>query len=124
MMQRLVRVLVIEDDATIQQTVAEVLREEGYLVDVATHGGEALDAARRAWPDVILLDLNLPVMDGWQFREALLSIEGGGSAKLILMTADNAAADKARRLGACAFLEKPFDLNQMLAVVCSVADSA
>jgi CheY-like chemotaxis protein len=118
------RVLVVEDDLLIRGMVAEVLAEEGYLVDLASHGAEALDCARRALPDVVLLDLNLPVMDGWQFRDALRRMDGGDTPRLILMTADHRAAVKAERVGARSYLEKPFDLDDMLALVSSAARAA
>ena len=120
-MQHEVRVLVVEDEQQIRGTVAEVLADEGYLVDVASNGVEALDCALRALPDVVLLDLNLPVMDGWAFRDALRGLAGGDAPRLIVMTADNRAAAKAQRIGAHAYLSKPFDLDYLLIVVSSVA---
>jgi CheY-like chemotaxis protein len=66
---RVKRILVVDDDPDIRETITELLQEEGYVVTAAAHGGEALSALR-ADPTVglILLDLMMPIMDGWQFR--------------------------------------------------------
>ena len=119
-----VRVLVVEDDVHVRQDLADVLGEEGYLVDVASHGLEALERARRALPDVVLLDLKLPVMDGWAFRRELLALEGGERPRIILVTADLHTSEKASRLGASAYVQKPFDVDELLATVSAVARAA
>ena len=116
-----IRVLVVEDERDTRQTLAEVLTEEGYLVDVASHGAEALERARSALPDIVLLDLNMPVMDGWGFRAALQEIDGGERPKIILLTADYNSREKAARIGARAYLTKPFDLDELLATISAVA---
>ena len=120
----LTRVLVVEDEQQTQQILAEVLAEEGYRVDVASHGLEALERVRHAMPDVVLLDLNMPVMDGWAFREALMELDVESHAKIILLTADVNSREKAGRLGARAFLTKPFRIDDVLAMVSEVAQEA
>lgn len=64
------RILVVDDDLDVRETLADVLSDAGYEVHVAEHGGEALAVLRAArdLPGLILLDLAMPVMDGWQFR--------------------------------------------------------
>jgi DNA-binding response OmpR family regulator len=119
-----VRVLVVEDDLHVRRDLADVLEEEGYLVDVASHGLEALERARRALPDVVLLDLSLPVMDGWAFRRELLGLEGGERPRIILVTADLHTSEKASRLGASAYVQKPFDVDELLATVSAVTRAA
>ena len=121
MTERNTRVLVVEDELATQQILAEILSDEGYEVDVASHGLQALDRVRQALPDVVLLDLNMPVMDGWGFQDALRKLDGGDHPQIILLTADYNARDQARRLGARAYLTKPFDIDKLLATVSEVA---
>ena len=64
------QILVVEDDDAIRGLVSEVLRDDGYDVREATNGVEALDRLREERPDLIVLDLMMPVMDGWAFVEA------------------------------------------------------
>src|SRR5438105_5111134 len=64
------RVLVVDDDAGIRSIVAELLEDEGYTVDTAGDGAQALQRAREAPPAALLLDLMMPVLDGWGFVEA------------------------------------------------------
>jgi two-component system chemotaxis response regulator CheY len=62
------RVLIVEDDRSIRGTLAEILADEGYLVQTAENGQQALEVCRaQLAPDLILLDLQMPVMDGWEF---------------------------------------------------------
>src|SRR5258708_32179963 len=63
-------VLVVDDDPAIRGLVADALRGEGYSVDLAAHGREALDAMRARCPATVVLDLMMPVMDGFSFMEA------------------------------------------------------
>jgi two-component system chemotaxis response regulator CheY len=122
MTERGIRVLVVEDELPTQQILAEILTDEGYDVAVASHGLQALDCVRHAMPDVVLLDLNMPVMDGWGFRKALREdVEGGERPRIILLTADYNSREKAERIGAEAFLTKPFDIDRLLATVSEVA---
>jgi two-component system chemotaxis response regulator CheY len=116
-----VRVLVVEDELPTQQVLAEILTDEGYVVDVASHGLQALERVRLALPDVVLLDLNMPVMDGWGFRRALRQMEGGDRPQIILLTADYNSREKAERIGARAYLTKPFDIDQLLTTISEVA---
>ncbi|MBI4498774.1 MAG: response regulator transcription factor, partial [Chloroflexi bacterium] len=120
-MQRLIRVLVVEDDTATRVLLAELLAEEGYVVDVAAHGVEALERARTALPDVVLLDVHLPFMDSGTFREALLGLDGGDRAKVLILTAGFNARETTERLHAHAYLEKPFDIGQLLATVSALA---
>ena len=63
------QILVVEDDASIRGLVSDLLRDDGYQVSEACNGAEALDAVREQRPDLIVLDLMMPVMDGWTFVE-------------------------------------------------------
>ena len=109
-------VLVVDDDPDILQTLALCLSTEGYRVVMASNGQEALDILVREKPACILLDLMMPVMDGWQFVGEL---EGRGwrNTPLLILSADRSVQGHAMKLRAEAYLAKPFDLDELLGKV-------
>ena len=109
-------VLVVDDDPDILQTLALCLSTEGYRVQMAANGKEALQVLETERPAVILLDLMMPVMDGWQFV-AELDRRGQRAAPLLILSADRAVQGHAAKLRADAFLAKPFDLDELLVKV-------
>ena len=109
-------VLVVDDDPDILQTLALCLSTEGYRVQMAANGKEALEALAAERPAVILLDLMMPVMDGWQFV-AEMDKRGQRAAPLLILSADRAVQGHATKLRADAFLAKPFDLDELLVKV-------
>jgi two-component system, chemotaxis family, chemotaxis protein CheY len=110
-------ILVVDDDPDILDALSEILEAEGYEVDRARHGQEALSRLDQRHPDLILLDLMMPVMDGWEFAQALRRREDGAQVPVVVLSADRQAGAKARVVGARAFLAKPFELNELLRVV-------
>ena len=112
------RVLVVDDEPDIRQTIKDILEDEGYLVDVAASAAEAREARRRQRPDAVLLDIWMPDLDGisllreWNERGGLpcpvIMISGHGTVE---------TAVEATRLGAWDFLEKPVSLAKLLLVV-------
>src|SRR5438105_7776969 len=109
-------VLVVDDDPDILQTLALCLSTEGYRVLMAANGREALDVLSRERPAVILLDLMMPVMDGWQFVNEI-DARGMRKSPLLILSADRAVQGHAAKLRADAFLAKPFDLDELLGKV-------
>ncbi len=109
-------ILVVDDDPDILQTLALCLSTEGYRVTMAANGQEALTLLERDEPACILLDLMMPVMDGWQFV-AELDRQGKRKAPLLILSADRAVQGHANKLRADAFLAKPFDLDELLGKV-------
>ncbi len=109
-------ILVVDDDPDILQTLALCLSTEGYRVTMAANGQEALTQLERDKPACILLDLMMPVMDGWQFV-AELDRRGKRKAPLLILSADRAVQGHASKLRADAYLAKPFDLDQLLGKV-------
>ena len=109
-------VLVVDDDPDILQTLALCLSSEGYRVTTASNGREALDLLGKERPACVLLDLMMPVMDGWQFV-AELEQRGGRNSPLLILSADRAVQGHAAKLRAEAFLAKPFDLDELLGKV-------
>ena len=109
-------ILVVDDDPDILQTLALCLSTEGYGVLMASNGQEALEVLRQQKPACILLDLMMPVMDGWQFVTELEQ-RGWRKAPLLILSADRAVQGHATRLHADAYLAKPFDLDELLGKV-------
>jgi CheY-like chemotaxis protein len=109
------RILVVDDDEGILGFVTEALAEEGYEVLAARDGAEALEQASREPPDLILLDMRMPVMDGWQFTAAYRS-RPGPHAPIIVMTAARDAPGIANEIHAQGCLPKPFTLTDLLDV--------
>jgi CheY-like chemotaxis protein len=96
--------------------VAAVLRDAGYSVDAAENGAAALEQAERNPPCAILLDMRMPIMDGWEFA-AQYRQRSEPAAPIIVMTAAHDAQIRAAQVNAVGVLAKPFDLEDLLAVV-------
>jgi CheY-like chemotaxis protein len=108
-------VLVVDDDTSILDTVSSILSGEGYDVVSASTGEEALAAVGRKQPLLILLDMRMPVMDGWAVARALR--EQGINVPIVVMTAAESAKRWADEVGAEGYLAKPFGLDDLLAAV-------
>jgi CheY-like chemotaxis protein len=108
-------VLVVDDDTSILDTVSSILSGEGYDVVSASTGEEALAAVARTRPALILLDMRMPVMDGWAVARALR--ERGIKVPIVVMTAAESAKRWADEVGAEGYLAKPFGLDELLATV-------
>jgi DNA-binding response OmpR family regulator len=110
-----VPILVVEDDPGIRQGIADFLGFEGYAVDVAVNGEEALAYLKAQRPSLVVLDLVMPVMNGPQLLERL---RGEGIAVGVPVAIMTAAMPGASALPAAdAYLSKPFDLDELLQVV-------
>jgi DNA-binding response OmpR family regulator len=108
------RILLVEDDPGIRQGVAEFLNFEGYGVDVASNGQEALAYLRQTRPGLVVLDLVMPVMNGPQLLRKMRS-EGLEGIPVAIITAAMPGASSLPP--ADAYLTKPFDLDELLLVV-------
>jgi two-component system response regulator MprA len=108
------RILVIDDDANIQRFLKRALAYEGYQVDVASSGPAGLGAARETQPDVIILDVMLPGVDGLEVCRRLRS---NGDIPILMITARDEVSDRVKGLdcGADDYLVKPFALEELLA---------
>lgn len=107
-------VLIVEDDSDLADITAIVLRGAGYEPEIANNGAEALERLRVRHPRVILLDLMMPEMNGWEFRNAQLRDPALAAIPVVVMTADGHANEKAASLGAEGYLRKPVDLDELL----------
>ena len=113
-------VLVVEDDDAIRSLVAEVLQDDGYAVREATNGAEALEVLREARPDLIVLDLMMPVMDGWTFVSECQRMDWCGEVPILVTSASHdlpRTAEQLREMGVKTCLAKPFDVDGLLALV-------
>ncbi len=108
-------ILVVDDDAAILMTVADILEFEGYEVIATSNGAEALLWIEQFRPGLVLLDMRMPILDGWHFT-ALLQ-ERGIEVPILVMTAAQDASRWAAEIGAVGFLAKPFDMTELLAAV-------
>ena len=111
------RVLVADDDPSIQGFLAEALADEGYEVRTAANGREALAILREWRPDLILLDLMMPEMDGWAFRALQRSMPDVSHVPVIVLSATRDLAAKARDLEPAQIFSKPFDLEALLGTI-------
>jgi CheY-like chemotaxis protein len=110
------QILVVDDDEGIREFVELALSDEGYQVATASHGAAALEFLVDQLPAVILLDMRMPIMDGWAFARAYRQ-RPGPHAPIIVVTAAREAADRAKEIGAEGVLSKPFFLAELLAAV-------
>lgn len=109
------RLLLVEDDTDTRQNLAALLGREGYQIDTAADGQQALDRLRHGpQPDLILLDLAMPVMDGWQFAAALQQDDQLSGIPMIVVSGIDGANEKAETIGAVGLLTKPVALEQLL----------
>ena len=111
-----VTVLVVDDDATIRQFIEMALTDQGYQVVTAEHGQAALEMVRRTPPELILLDMRMPVMDGWAFAQAYRTTPPP-HAPVIVLTAARDATQSAEEIAADAVLAKPFDLRDLMNLI-------
>jgi DNA-binding response OmpR family regulator len=121
------RVLVIDDDPALLTTLARILASEGFQVDVAADGADGLARARQQPPAVVLLDLHLPVLDGYAFLEAFRSLPACAEVPVVLMTGSQDTASARRRIQArrvMVLMPKPFDMDTLLATVRGAARAA
>ena len=109
-----ISVLVVEDDRNIAELLQMYLEKEGYAVTIAADGGQGLAKFRAIKPDLVLLDVMMPVMDGWGVCRA---IRAEGQTPVIMLTAKGETDDKVAGLksGADDYITKPFEMKEVLA---------
>jgi len=109
-------ILVIEDDPEFRQLAVHILKRAGYRVHTAENGSRGLEEARRLVPDLILLDIEMPVMDGYAVCQAIRSDPAVGRVPIVLVTVHSKVRQIAEglRLGADDHVTKPFDPADLL----------
>lgn len=109
-------VLVVDDDPEIAGLVSDVLVGEGVRVVTASNGVEALASVAERLPALILLDMRMPVLDGWGFAREFRA-RYGRAAPIVVLTAAENPAQRARDIDADAWLAKPFGVDELLDAV-------
>jgi CheY-like chemotaxis protein len=117
------RVLVVDDEPTIRELIADFLRESGCHVDTAANGAEALRLMEQQLPHVIVLDLMMPRLDGYGFVATKRRDPRFSQVPIVLMTAAFGAVEVAEHLGAHACLPKPFELDELVDMVDRLVDN-
>ncbi len=118
-----IEVLIVDDNKDMRWLVSNLLKEEGYQVEAADGGMAALDKIQQHTPEIVLLDLNMPGMNGWETLEEIKKI--GAPVSVIIITAygDVKSAVRAMKMGAYDFLTKPFNNDEMILTIKRAADN-
>lgn len=111
------RILLVDDDLVIRRLIRSVLEEEGYIVDVAEDSSQALWLIEEHEPDLVLLDLLLPGMDGQETMNFWRRHPRAAGVPVVVISSAPRACQRAKAMGAKAFLAKPFELEDLLRVV-------
>jgi len=116
------RILVVDDDRVIQQLLKVNLELEGYAIDVAEDGEEALEQFDELRPNLVLLDIMMPKLDGWEVCRRLKQGVDSAEVPIVLLSARAQEADVQRgiELGVAAYVTKPFDPIQLLDLVADI----
>jgi CheY-like chemotaxis protein len=117
------RLLVVDDEPLIRALIAIAFEAEGYAVDTAADGAEALEKACRQSPQVIVLDLWMPVMNGWDFLAAWQCQPVSRAVPVVVISAGGRREEQAP-LDVQAYLTKPFDIDRLVATVTGLIAAA
>lgn len=120
------RLLLVDDEPKLLRAVAATLREEGFSVITAQNGAEALVKLAESLPDLIISDIRMPVMDGYQFARALRSNPRTELIPLIFLTAKDEREDRITgfRNGIDAYITKPFDPEELIVIITNILNRA
>jgi DNA-binding response OmpR family regulator len=107
------RILIVDDDTSIVGLLQQYFESTGYQVEFALHGGDALTLIQHDPPDVVLLDIAMPGLDGVQVLQRILAL--GAAPPVIIVTGhdENALAKRTRAMGAFDYITKPFELSRL-----------
>jgi len=108
-------ILIVDDDDALRETLAEALEDEGFTVQTAGDGANALFTVMHSSPDVVLLDMRMPLLDGSAFVRELRN--RGVDAPILVMTAAEDASSYAAEIQASGWIGKPFSLDELLPAV-------
>ena len=113
------RILLVEDHEEIWDFLSRRLRRRGHEVTVATDGQQGVERCLAERPDIVLLDMNLPVMDGWTAARTMKATPGGAHAPIIALTAHAMSGDREKALAAGCddYHPKPIDFSRLLAQI-------
>ena len=116
------RILLVEDTSHLSEEIADILRLEGYLVAIANNGLRALELLPSSRPDLIITDLLMPGMDGFELIKRVRSMTSFKSIPILILSAKTSEADRKRgkELGADAFIGKPCKAHELVASINSL----
>lgn len=112
-------VLVVDDSATVRDLLSRRLGRKGYSVIIAGDGQEGIDVARRAGPDIIVMDLHMPVLDGWQATRELRKLAETRHVPILALTAYDSSKDRSAAIdaGCNDFDSKPISMPRLIAKI-------
>lgn len=112
------RILVVDDDTDILEVMSIILDSSGFATATAKSGREALAKLHDGPPpQLVILDMMMPEMNGWEFRTEQLKDPALARIPVVVLTADGHASDKAKEIGAVAYLKKPLDMSDLLSTI-------
>ena len=115
------RVLVVDDDQDIRELLVSVLSDDGYEAASAQNGRDALDVLERWQADVVVLDLMMPVMDGWTFADRM---HEKWDIPIVVISAATDIKRHATSVGAAGVIPKPFEIDSLLPVIARVSKTS
>jgi CheY-like chemotaxis protein len=111
------RILVVDDETALRELVADVLTDAGYVVSTASNGDQAIAALQSTRPDVVLLDLVMPGMNGWEFLETCRATSASRGLPIVIMSGARDAQRAIATSTIVRLISKPFDLEELLATI-------
>lgn len=119
------RILVVDDERNIVDLLSLILRGDGYEVATALNGVEALKKAQKELPDLVILDVNMPQIDGWNVLSSIRASENTRKLPVLMCTNKDLVSDveRAEMLGATGYIPKPFAVDRVLKKVRQILDA-
>lgn len=116
------KVLIADDDPDILELLRQALEQDGHETLLASDGRTALKRIEAEAPDAVLLDIMMPVLDGWEVLEAVAAAASRKKPRVIVVTAKANTSElvKALELGACEYVTKPFEIQDLITTVAKV----
>lgn len=114
--------MIVDDDNDIRDAITQILEYEGFSVLSAANGQEGIEKLKNGNPALILLDLMMPVMNGWQFKSKIESDPRLAQIPVVILSADGNIQQKSENIGVAGFLKKPIQLETLLDTVKKYCD--
>lgn len=110
-------VLLVDDHDDARDALAQLIRADGYAVDTARNGRDALRVLQNVYPCVILLDLMMPEMTGYDFRQAQLADDDLREIPVIVCSSNHDIRERTKEMGAAAYVEKPIEFTRLMGLI-------